>query len=36
MITLKKNPEKDFIILNITDPQLGDPEWEDGHINRQI
>ena len=36
MITLKKKPEKDFIILNITDPQLGDPEWEDGHINRQI
>ena len=36
MITLKKNPKKDFIILNITDPQLGDPEWEDGHINRQI
>ena len=36
MITLKKNPGKDFIILNITDPQLGDPEWEDGHVNRQI
>ena len=36
MLTLKKQPDKDFIILNITDPQLGDPEWADGHINRQI
>ena len=36
MITLKKNPDKDFIILNLTDPQLGDPEWEKGHIHRQI
>lgn len=36
MITLTKNPDKDFIILNLTDPQLGDPEWAEGHINRQI
>lgn len=36
MRILKKNPNKDFIILNLTDPQLGDPEWEDGHVNRRI
>jgi len=36
MITLKKTPGKDFIILNISDPQLGNGEWEDGHKNRQI
>ena len=36
MITLKKAHGKDFTILNITDPQLGDPEWADGHVNRQI
>ena len=36
MKILKKNPDKDFVILNLTDPQLGDPEWEDGHQNRKI
>ncbi len=36
MITLKKNPNKDFIILNLTDPQLGSPEWVEGHLNRNI
>lgn len=36
MIVLKKQPNKDFIILNITDPQLGDPEWAEGHIDRKI
>jgi hypothetical protein len=36
MIVLKKQPKKDFIILNITDPQLGDPEWAEGHSNRKI
>ena len=28
MITLKKTPGKDFLILNISDPQLGNGEWE--------
>ena len=36
MFILKKCPHKDFIILNLTDPQLGDPEWEEGHLNRAI
>lgn len=36
MITLKKTPGKDFIILNISDPQLGSGEWEEGHKNRRI
>lgn len=36
MITLCKNPEKDFIILNLTDPQLSNEEWSDGHKNRLI
>ncbi len=30
MITLKKTPGKDFKILNLTDPQLGNGEWADG------
>ena len=36
MIILKKNPQKDFVVLNLTDPQLGASEWEDGHIHRAI
>ncbi len=36
MITFQKNPNKDFVILNISDPQLGAPEWEEGHVNRKI
>lgn len=36
MFTLKKTPGKDFIILNITDPQLGSAEWAEGHKNRAI
>ena len=36
MIILKKQPNKDFIILNLTDPQLGASEWEEGHVNRKI
>lgn len=27
MIRLKKNPDQDFIILNLSDPQLSDDEW---------
>ena len=36
MIILKKNPQKDFVVLNLTDPQLGASEWEDGHTHRAI
>ena len=36
MITLQKDPDKDFVILNLTDTQLGTDEWEVGHINRNI
>lgn len=36
MITLKKEPGKDFMILNLTDTQLSDEEWGEGHINRKI
>lgn len=36
MFTLTKTPGKDFIILNLTDPQLGSGEWEVGHKNRAI
>lgn len=36
MLTLKKNPNKDFIILNLSDTQLSNDEWADGHKNRQI
>lgn len=28
MITLKKQPDRDFLILNLTDPQLDDEEWD--------
>lgn len=36
MITLEKKQDKDFIILNITDPQLSNEEWAKGHKMRQI
>lgn len=36
MITLKKTPEKPFLVLNFSDPQLGDGEWAEGHRNRRI
>ena len=36
MITLKKSPDKDFIIMNISDPQLGNEEWNDDAHNREI
>ncbi len=36
MITLQKKPGRDFIILNLTDPQLGTEEWAEGHKNRAI
>ena len=36
MFTLKKQPGRDFILLNLSDPQLGDGEWAEGHPNRRI
>ncbi|MBQ3706729.1 MAG: metallophosphoesterase [Clostridia bacterium] len=36
MISLKKTPGRDFLVLNLSDPQLGDGEWEAGHPNRRL
>lgn len=36
MITLQKKPGRDFKILNLTDPQLSNGEWAEGHQNRAI
>ncbi len=36
MITLKKDPQRDFIILNISDPQLSDEEWDDSQNCHKI
>lgn len=36
MISLQKKPGKDFIILNLSDPQLSNEEWEEGHKKRAI
>lgn len=36
MIRLQKKTGKDFVVLNITDTQLDNAEWGDGHVNRQI
>ena len=36
MITLKKSPDRDFLILNLTDPQLGNDEWDENHKNYKI
>ena len=36
MIRLKKKKEQDFVILNLTDTQLSDKEWEEGHIARNV
>lgn len=36
MLTLQKTPDKDFIILNLTDPQLSGGEWSEGHPARSI
>ena len=36
MFTLKKAKDKDFIVLNLSDPQLGDGEWDAGHRNYKI
>ena len=36
MIIFQKKPNKDFTILNISDPQLTNSDWNDGHPNRNI
>ena len=36
MFTMKKTPGKPFLVLNLSDPQLGDGEWAEGHKNRRI
>lgn len=36
MITLQKEPGRDFIILNLTDPQLNNEEWENGRKESAI
>ena len=36
MITMKKQKNKDFKVLNFTDPQLVTPEWAEGHIGRKV
>ena len=36
MKILQKQPSKDFVVLNLTDPQLSDAEWADGHGHRLI
>ena len=33
---LQKRQGKDFIILNLTDTQLSNEEWDEGHPNRKI
>ncbi len=36
MFRLEKKPGEDFIVLNLSDPQLGDGEWAEDHPNRLI
>ncbi|MBR6509051.1 MAG: metallophosphoesterase [Clostridia bacterium] len=36
MIVLKKESGKDFIILNLTDPQLGNEGWGHAHPNQMV
>ena len=36
MITLKKQKNIDFKVLNLTDPQLVTPEWDENHIGRKV
>ena len=36
MISLTKSPDRDFTVLNLTDPQLSDSEWKPGEKNREI
>ena len=36
MKILQKAKNKDFIVLNLSDPQMCDFEWEEGHPYRPI
>lgn len=36
MIKLQKTKGKDFIVLNLSDPQLANHEWREGRIERRI
>ncbi len=36
MLTIQKQPGKDFLILNLSDPQLNDAEWAPEHKSRAI
>ena len=36
MIILKKDPNRDFRIINLTDPQLSDGEWEEGKQEKNV
>ena len=36
MKTFNKGANKDFVVLNLSDPQMGDYEWEAGHPCRDI
>lgn len=36
MITLQKDPSRDFVVLNLTDPQLSDAEWAPDHPHYKI
>ena len=36
MKILQKRPSYDFTVLNLTDPQLINHEWDEGHIGRRV
>ena len=36
MLTVKKQSNRDFLILNLSDPQLSSDEWQEGQQNREI
>ena len=35
-LIMKLNTDKEFTVLNLSDPQLGNGEWAEGHPNRKI
>ena len=36
MFTLEKKPGRDFVLLNLSDPQLATENWEEGNEARRI
>lgn len=36
MKILKKRPDHDFTVLNLTDIQLSSEEWQEGHLHRRL